>query len=118
MKKFFKGFEYAFAGLAAAIKSERNMKFHICAAICVTAAGFLLKISATEWIAVILCCGMVIGAEMLNTAIEKLADIAEPNKSEKIRFVKDVAAGAVLACAIAAACVGLIIFVPKIVALL
>lgn len=116
MKKFFKGFRYAFEGLAAA-KSERNMKFHLCATVGVTAAGFLFGISATEWMAVLLCCGMVVGAEMLNTAIEKLADMVEPAQNKQIKFVKDVAAGAVLACAIAAACVGLLVFVPKIIAL-
>lgn len=117
MKKFFRGFKYAFEGLAAAAKSERNMKIHLCATVCVVAAGFGLKISAAEWLAVLLCCGMVVGVEMLNTAIEKLADIVEPAKNGKIKFVKDVAAGAVLACAIAAACVGLLVFVPKIIAL-
>lgn len=117
MKKFFKGFGYAFAGLVAATKSERNMKFHLCATVCVVAVGLWLKISSVEWLAVLLCCGMVVGAEMLNTAIEKLADAVKPEKSAQMKFVKDVAAGAVLACAIAAAGVGLLIFVPKIIAL-
>ncbi len=117
MKKFFRGFKYAFSGLVAATKSECNMKFHLCATVCVVVAGFVFCISAAEWLAVLLCCGMVVGAEMLNTAIEKLADAIEPTKNERIKFVKDAAAGGVLACAIAAACVGLIIFVPKIIAL-
>ncbi len=117
MKKFFRGFKYAFSGLVAATKSECNMRFHLCAMVCVVVAGFVFCISATEWLAVLLCCGMVVGAEMLNTAIEKLADAVEPAKNERIKFVKDAAAGGVLACAIAAACVGLIIFVPKIIAL-
>lgn len=117
MKKFFRGFKYAFSGLVAATKSECNMRFHLCATVCVVVAGFVFCISAAEWLAVLLCCGMVVGAEMLNTAIEKLADAVEPDQNERIKFVKDAAAGGVLACAIAAACVGLIIFVPKIIAL-
>lgn len=115
--KFFKGFAYAFAGIAAAVRSERNMKFHLFATACVIAAGFGFRISAGEWIVCALCIGMVIGAEMLNTAIEKLADTVSAERTDNIRFVKDVAAGAVLVCALAAACAGLIIFVPKIIAL-
>ncbi|MGN0187284.1 MAG: diacylglycerol kinase family protein [Paludibacteraceae bacterium] len=115
--KFFKGFAYAFAGIIAAIRNERNMKFHLFAIVVVITAGVILRISAGEWAVCALCIGMVIGAEMLNTAIEKLADTVSAERNENIRFVKDVAAGAVLVCAIAAACVGLIIFVPKIIAL-
>lgn len=117
MKKFFRGFKYAFSGLVAATKSECNMRFHLCAMLCVVVAGFVLQISPMEWAAVLLCCGMVISAEMVNTSIEKMCDLIEPNHNEKIRIIKDMAAGAVLVCAIAAACVGLIIFVPKIIAL-
>ena len=115
--KFFKGFAYAFAGMAAAVRSERNMKFHLFVTACVIAAGIGFRISVGEWIACTLCIGMVFGAEMLNTAIEKLADAVSAERNDNIRFVKDVAAGAVLECAIVAAVVGLIIFVPKIIAL-
>ena len=93
------------------------MKFHAVAAVCVVVAGFGLQISPKEWAAVLLCCGLVISAEMVNTAIEKLCDVVEPNLNEKIRAIKDMAAGAVLVCAIAATCVGVIVFLPKIIEL-
>jgi diacylglycerol kinase len=117
MKKFLKGFVYAWRGIVAAVRSERNMKFHAVAALCVVVAGFVLQISPMEWAAVLLCCGLVISAEMVNTAIEKLCDVVEPNLNEKIRAIKDIAAGAVWVCAIAAACVGVIVFLPKIIEL-
>ncbi len=115
MKKFLKGFVYAWRGMVAAVRSERNMKFHAVAALCVVVTGFVLQISPMEWAAVLLCCALVISAEMVNTAIEKMCDLIEPNINEKIRTIKDMAAGAVLVCAIAAACVGVIVFLPKIV---
>ncbi len=115
--KFFKGFVYAFRGLFVAVRNERNLKFHIFAAVCVVIAGILLQISVYEWIACALCIGLVIAAEMINTAVETLCDVVEPSKNDKIGMIKDVSAGAVLVCAIAAAAVGLIIFIPKIIAL-
>lgn len=117
MNKFFRGFKYAFAGIVAAVRSELNMKVHCVVAVCVVLAGWLFQISGFEWIACLLCIGLVISAEMVNTAVEKMCNKFSPEKSEEIRFVKDVAAGAVLVCAIAAACVGLIIFLPKLLAI-
>ncbi len=79
---------------------------------------FLLHISSLEWLTVILCIAFVITTELLNTTIEKLADIIEPNQNKQIGLVKDMAAGAVLFAAIGAAVIGFIVFIPKIVALL
>lgn len=110
-------FGYAFQGIKQAFRSELNLKIHASVAVCVVVAGFLLHISIGEWIAVLLCFAIVIAAELINTAIEKLADIIEPKPNKEIGLVKDMAAGAVLWCAIASACIGLIIFVPKIVML-
>jgi len=62
--------------------------------------------------------GLVIGGEMLNSAIETVVDIAMPEINPKAKFAKDVAAGAVLIFAISSAIIGLIIFIPKIIAIL
>ena len=67
-----------------------------------------------EWIACIILFGLVISLELINTAIETTVDIAMPEKNEKAKLAKDVAAGAVLMSAIMAIVVGLIIFLPKI----
>lgn len=82
--------------------------------ILVIVAGILLKINKLEWIICVLCFAMVIGGELLNTAIETVVDIAMPYKDEKAKIAKDVSAGAVLVFAIGAVICGLIIFVPKI----
>ena len=107
----------AFAGFRVLFREEHNVRIHCCAAILVVAAGFLFGISAGEWIAVIFAIGLVFAAEAINTSIEHLSDTVQPEWDERIRDVKDLAAGGVLFAALAALVVGLIIFVPKIIAL-
>ena len=76
-------------------------------------AGLLFRISTAEWIAVIFAIGLVLAAEAVNSAIERLSDVIQPEKDERIRDVKDISAGAVLICAITAAIIGIIVFLPK-----
>lgn len=112
MSKFFKGFTYAFRGLFVMVLSERNARFHLVACLTVVALGFLFSIEQIEWIAILICIGAVFGMEALNSSIEKLCDFVHLDEHEKIKDVKDLAAGGVLAVSIASAIVGLIIFTP------
>ena len=109
-----KSFVYAWRGLLLLIRQEHNAWIHLSAAAGVVIAGFCFNITQLEWIAVVFCIGLVLAAETFNTAIEKLANVVSPDWNELIGKVKDVAAGAVLICAITAAIVGLIIFIPYI----
>ena len=77
-------------------------------------SGFIFKISITEWTICIVLFGLVITAELINTAIETTVDIVMPEKNEKAKLAKDIVAGAVLVSAIASAIIGIIIFLPKI----
>lgn len=113
-KKLINSFKYAIQGILSSFKTERNMKIHIFVMILVIIAGILLKINKYEWIICVLCFAMVIGGELLNTAIETVVDMVMPYKNEKAKIVKDISAGAVLVLAIGAAICGLIIFIPKI----
>ena len=70
-------------------------------------------LSQTEWMAVVIVIGAVLSAEAINSSIESLADLVSPEYNEAIKKTKDLAAGAVLIMAIAAAIVGSIIFFPK-----
>ena len=79
---------------------------------CVVVAGHFFHITRMEWIAVLLCIGMVIGAEMFNSAVERIVDLVSPQRHPLAGQIKDIAAGAVLVCALTAMIVGLIIFVP------
>ena len=106
-------FANAFRGIVIMLREEHNAWIHCAAAVLVILAGFLTGLSRTEWVAIIFAIGLVLGAEALNTAIERLSDAVQPEQDERIRRVKDLSAGAVLLCAMAAAAVGLIIFLPK-----
>ena len=76
--------------------------------------GIILKISKIEWIICIILFGLVISAELMNTAIENVVDLVTMEKNQKAKIAKDVAAGAVLVTAISSAIIGFIIFLPKI----
>ncbi len=93
------------------------MRFHCWSALAVILAAILLRISALEWVAIIFVTAMVLAFEMLNTAFEALVNKVSPQINPLAKYVKDVAAGAVLIMAIAAAATGLIVFLPKIIAL-
>ena len=80
-------------------------------------AGFLLQISLFEWVAVVLCIGLVITLELINSAIENMSDFVSPEKNDIIKKVKDLSAAAVFIAAICSAIVGIIIFLPKIIVL-
>ena len=105
-----KSFKYSFHGIFETIKTQRNMRVHLCFAFYVIIAGFVTHISAYEWAAVLICIGLVMALECLNTALESLCDTVCPEKSDGIRKTKDAAAGAVLCAAIASAVVGAIVF--------
>lgn len=108
----------AFAGLAWALRTQRNLQVHAMALGSAAALGWWLRIAAWEWCAVLLSSGMVWAAELLNTAVEVLADRVSTAREEPIRIAKDVAAAGVLVSAIAALAVGLVIFAPKLWALI
>lgn len=115
--KFFKSFSYAFRGIWEVFRREQNFMVHTLAATVALLLGWFFRISLWEWCFLIVVIALVLAAEMANTAIERLSDVAEPHKNETIRVVKDVAAGMVLICAIGALAVGIIIFLPKVLAL-
>jgi len=114
LSKFFLSFAIGFCGICHAFRTEQNMRVHCLAAICVIAAGMTLSLAAWEWIAVSLCIGLVISAECMNTAIERLADRITQETNPLIKHAKDCGSAAVLVLAMTAAAVGLTIFVPKI----
>ena len=114
LNKRIKSFGYAFKGIASLIKKEHNAWIHCTAIVVVTLAGFYFDITPTEWCIVVICFSLVLAAEGFNTAIERLVDLVSPDYHPIAGDVKDVAAGAVLICAIAAAIVGMIVFIPYI----
>jgi len=116
--KFIKSFLFAWNGLRICFASETNFKIHIVVAIAVLFSGAAFAITPAEWLAVISCIVIVTAMEMLNTAVEKLCDVVQKDIHPSIKTVKDIAAGAVLLSAIGSCCIGGIIFLPKIIALI
>ena len=113
-KKIINSFKYALQGIFTSFKTEKNMKIHIIIMILVIIAGVIFKINKIEWIICVLLFTMVIAGELFNTSIETVVDMVMPEKNEKAKIAKDVAAGAVLVLAIGAVIIGFIIFIPKI----
>jgi len=109
-----RSFQFAFAGIASFLRSEHNAWLHFIATAAVIVLGWRLQITPHEWIAVIVAIAMVWTAEMFNTCLEKLIDFLSPGPHPQIKFIKDVAAGAVLVAAMAALTIGSIIFIPYI----
>ncbi|MDE7349868.1 MAG: diacylglycerol kinase family protein [Muribaculaceae bacterium] len=117
IRKRMRSFGYAFAGIGTLLRDEHNSRIHVLAMVCAVALGFVLDISATEWCVVALCCGAVLMAEAMNSAVEALADLVSPEYHPLVKKAKDVGAAGVLMMAMGAAAAGLIIFLPKIVQL-
>ena len=80
LKKQIRSFGYAWKGIRQCVGKEQNLSFHLITTAVVIAAGFFFGITRTEWIVIILCIGVVIAAELFNTAIEKLVDLVSPER--------------------------------------
>lgn len=108
-----KSIGFAFKGAFKLITTEHSVMVQSTIALLLIIAGFVFEISREEWMMQILAFGLVLGIESLNTAVEKIADFIHPEFHNKIGFIKDIAAGAVLFAAMAAIAIGLLIYVPK-----
>nr|WP_262907648.1 diacylglycerol kinase family protein [Hymenobacter sp. BT770] len=107
-------FGHAFRGVWAALRSEVHLQFHALATVVVIGLGFYYALTRLEWALVTLAIAGVWAAELVNTAIEALTDLASPDYHPLAGKAKDVAAGAVLLAALGAVIVGALVFGPKI----
>ena len=99
-------FRYAFAGLFAAWRTERNVRIHAVVAAAVIVAGAVLRLPAAGWAIVFLTIALVVSAELLNAAVESVVDLVSPEDHPLAKRAKDVAAAAVLVAAAGAVAVG------------
>ncbi|CAH1214082.1 Undecaprenol kinase [Paenibacillus plantiphilus] len=112
MARFLRSAGWALSGIGHALRTQRHMRFHVMMAVLVIAAGLWFRISGLEWVIVLLTAALVIAAELFNTAIESIVDLASPGQHPLAKAAKDIAAGAVLVLAFAAVVIGLIVFLP------
>ncbi|MBC7384000.1 MAG: diacylglycerol kinase family protein [Bacteroidia bacterium] len=119
MKKSFswkdriKSFKPALNGLKFAISNEYNFRVQLIAAMLTIAVSAALNLSLIEWSIIIMCIGMVTGAEIFNSAIEHLVDLVSPEFQEAAGKVKDLAAGAVFILAFTALIIAIILLGSK-----
>jgi diacylglycerol kinase (ATP) len=111
---FIRSMKYAWDGVIS-VATERSFQIHIVAAVVVCVFGFLFNISRLDWSIILICIGMVMGMEAMNSAIERLVDFVCPQQDPRAGKIKDLSAGAVLIVSAIAAIVGIIIFWPYVV---
>lgn len=108
-----RSFRYAFEGIAAFFQSEHNAWLHFMATIAVITLATLVGVTRTELLALVFAIGFVWVAEMFNTCIERVMDFISDQRHKEIKFIKDLASGAVLVAAITALVIGAVVFIPK-----
>ena len=106
-----KSFHYARQGLRSAFANERNIKIILSIGVLAVLAGFIIGLDLIEWAIVLLCCGAVVTAELLNTAIESVVDLVSPEFHPLAGRAKDISASAVWIISITAAVVGLCVYI-------
>lgn len=111
-------FRFAASGVVGCVRTQRNMKIHVAAAVIVVATGLLCRLAPLEWCAVVLCIGTVCALECVNTAVEAAVDLVTEDYHPLAKVAKDCAAGAVLVAAAASVAVGMLVFVPALCRLL
>ena len=114
IKKMVESFNYAINGIIETVRTQRNMKIHIFAALCVLLACFLFDVSKIEFLILAITITLVLGAEIINTAIEATIDMSTNHYHPLAKIAKNASAGAVLVTAVNALLVGYIIFWDKI----
>ncbi len=114
VRKFGRSFRFAFRGVCHVFHTEQNMRVHAVIAALVIAGGIGFGISRVEWLAIALCIALVMAAECVNSALERLADRISREDHYLIAHAKDASAAGVLLLAAGSAVVGMLVFVPRI----
>lgn len=107
---FIRSFGYAWEGFVTAVRTERNIKVMLAMGAAVLIVGFLLQLDVTEWCIILICCGLVIHAELANTAIEAVVDLATDELHPLAKRAKDIAAASVYVLSFMSAVVGLLVY--------
>lgn len=106
-----RSFGFAIQGFLTAWRTERNIKIMVCAMVLAIVMGFVLAIDAVSWAVILMGCGVVICAELLNTAIETVVDLVSPEYHPLAGRAKDIAAAAVYVLSLMVGIAGLVIFI-------
>lgn len=107
-----RSFSCALAGVRQLVREERNARIHLVGAASSIAIGLALRITLADWRWIVLAIGLVLAAEALNTAVERVCDLASPGFHPLVKAAKDISAGAVLVLAASALLIGAATFAP------
>lgn len=117
-KRFLASFRYSYEGLAYAYLNEQSMFLHFVVTTLVIVMGLFFQIKPIEWVLCLFMVGIVMGTELLNTAIEAVVDLVSPEKHYLAKIAKDTASAAVFVYSMVAAVTGTLIFIPYILEML
>lgn len=117
MKRFLNSLNFAIQGIRKSFLGQYNIKIQSGIAFLAILLGIFLEISRLEWIVLILTIGVVISFEMLNTAIETIVNLIQPEIDQLAKRIKDIAAGSVLFICIVALIIGFLMFLPRLIIL-
>jgi undecaprenol kinase/diacylglycerol kinase (ATP) len=107
-----KSFHYAIAGIRYVFSTQRNAQIHTAVAAVIILMGLFLRVSAVQWAILVGLMGIVLSAEMFNTAVEAVVDLVCPEIHPLAKVAKDASAGAVLLLAVISVIVGLFVLGP------
>jgi diacylglycerol kinase len=113
MKKWLISARNALKGVYLLLRYERNARIEFVCAFVVIGLGLWLTLSTVEWVLILLCIGLVLSTEAVNSAIERLGDLYTKENKPEIGQLKDISAGAVFILAFISLCIGIIILLPK-----
>lgn len=112
MKRLIKSFIYAFRGISRTWREEQNLQVQSLAAVVMILLGWYVGITPLEWVLLVFVIGLVLLAELANSAVERITDVLKPRINGYVREIKDIMAGAVMLTSIVAIVAGAIIFLP------
>ncbi len=110
--RFLKSFKYSIDGLVYAYKYEQSMMIHVFVTVCVIAANIIFKVSGFHWLISLLCIGLVLAAELVNTAVEAVVDMITLEEHPLAKIAKDCTSAATFVLAMMALIIGLVIYIP------
>lgn len=105
-----RSFYNAFRGIFVMLKSERNFQIEVIALVINMFLIYFLKLNSLDSAIILLCCFVVLSAEIFNTALEKICDMVQPDYDVRVKFIKDISAGAVLLLTISAVIIGVVVY--------
>ena len=113
--RFINSFKYSFQGIIHAVKNEQSVLVMVICTVLAVTFGFLLKISMLEWFFILIAIGLVLGTELLNTAIEATMDLLSQTYHPLAKVAKDTASASVFVYSIIAFIIGCLVFIPKVI---